>query len=98
MIGQNKLFFNEEKSRALKSCINALATDGLGVTDKGDLGQILPEWEGSSIDGYKIVDQKLKDYLKGDVMFSNDDPVIKRHLNSSFKRLNPLNIKRSDIV
>ncbi len=97
-IVDNELFFDDKKSVALKNCIYALATDGLGVTNNGDLGQILPEWEGSSIDGYKIVDQKLKDYLKGDVMFSTDDPVIKRHLNSSFKRVNPINIKRSDIV
>jgi len=49
-----------EEETALDLTINALATDGLGVTNRGDLGQIFPEWEGSSRDGYKEVDRILQ--------------------------------------
>lgn len=87
-----------DKRTAIEITIEAMATDGLGVTNLGDLGQIMPGWEGNSRDGYKIVDKKLEDYLEGNVMFSADDPVIKRHIGSAFKRVNPLNIKRSEII
>lgn len=48
---------------SIKDCIEGVPTDGLGITDNGDLDQILPEWEGNSRDGYKEVDIILKEYL-----------------------------------
>jgi NAD+ synthase len=93
---------NECKDHQSKECltlsINALATDGLGVTTTGDLGQITPDWKGSSRDGYKIVDdileKSLEDYFMPDKLNS---PVIQRHLNTKFKRNNPINIPRDKI-
>lgn len=93
---------------SLNDCIKALATDGLGVTDLGDLGQILPDWKGSSRDGYKEVDRILKIWTErdklGDIqrtfmenMFKNH-PVVVRHRNSDFKRNNPTNIPRNLII
>jgi NAD+ synthetase len=71
-------------------------TDGLGVSNS-DLDQLLPGWEGDYRDGYKMVDEILLDYLKhGGVggTFDADHPVIVRHLNTEFKRVNPVNIGR----
>jgi len=93
----------------LLDAIEAMATDGLGITNLGDLGQILPDWTGSSRDGYKEVDETLQVFthikekalmtpkiIKAiDKMIKN--PVIERHLNSGFKRNNPTNIKRGRI-
>lgn len=99
-------FLNE--STILTLTIEALATDGLGVTSLGDLGQILPDWKGSSRDGYKEVDQVLQVWedrfkigeLQKLVIESGykDHPVIKRHLGTAFKRANPINIPRAVIL
>ena len=43
----NDLIINREKL-ALQSCIDAVATDGLGITNS-DLDQILPNFQSSSI-------------------------------------------------
>lgn len=81
--------------------IGALATDGLGVTDLGDLGQILPNWKGNSRDGYKEVDRILQLWMDLEQLEPMqrksletkliDHPVIKRHLATQFKRNNPYN-------
>ena len=101
--------FNSDQYTALKDSIDAMATDGLGVTNRGDLGQIMPEFEGTSRDGYKEVDQKLKAFLllKNKALMTPQiiraidkmikDPVIERHLRSHYKRHNPTNIKRAVI-
>ena len=76
--------------------INADATDGLGIS-KTDLDQILPTWEGSSRDGYKLVDLRLKSHFAsgiGDL----DDPVLQRHYRTEFKRINPVSIPRENIT
>jgi len=101
---------NRNAYEALMFTIRAMATDGLGVTSKGDLGQIMPEFEGSSRDGYKEVDDKLKAWkllfdeaaktpkvIKAMIVMSAH-PVIERHLNSQFKRNNPVNIPRNLII
>ncbi|MFA5154409.1 MAG: NAD(+) synthase [Clostridia bacterium] len=98
-----------EESTILLKTIDALATDGLGVTDMGDLGQIMPDFKGTSRDGYKEVDQILKNYLllKNEAAMTPkvitvidkiiNHPVIQRHNATHFKRNNPVNILRSDI-
>jgi len=83
------------EQQSLVSCIEADATDGLGITDT-DLDQIMPSWKGSSKEGYNIVDLILIKYIErgiGDL----DDPVIHRHLASEFKRKCPINIPRNKI-
>lgn len=91
----NEFKFLIEKE-ALQSCIDATATDGLGITNS-DLDQLLPGWTGTSRDGYRVVDEILSMYMEtniGDV----DGPVIVRKIRTEFKRKNPLNLKREDIV
>lgn len=97
-----------EKASALNKCIFALATDGLGVTDMGDLGQILPDFKGTSREGYKEVDRILQLWTNreklGDMQREliedpyRSHPVVRRHIASEFKRHNPTNISRNLIV
>lgn len=92
---QNDLKTDQEKL-ALQSCIDAVATDGLGITNS-DLDQILPNFSGTSREGYKKVDEFLIGYLDGTYNdFTN--PVLQRHFNSHFKRQNPFNLKRIDLI
>jgi len=77
---------------ALRQCIDANATDGLGISNT-DLDQIIPGFKGSSQEGYKIVDERLKNFINNG--FANmDDPVIDRHLRTTFKRNWPFSIPR----
>lgn len=92
---KNEFQFNNQKE-AIQVCIDCQATDGLGIS-KTDLEQIMPSWEGSSRDGYKIVDERLKLFIEkgeGDL----DDKVIHRHLRTEFKRNNPYNTPRETIT
>jgi hypothetical protein len=106
MVENDCQFLNQQT--ALQLTINAMATDGLGVTNLGDLGQIMPEWTGSSRDGYKEVDRILRIWLedwkksiahwKAIKAEYEIHPVIQRHLRTQFKRDNPINIHRSKIT
>lgn len=75
----------ECRSNALSECIKATPTDGLGISNS-DLDQICEK-------SYKRVDEILQAYNQDHGKFS-DSPVIHRHLASSFKRENPINIRR----
>lgn len=78
----------KEKALALRKGIDALPTDGLGITTS-DFDQI-------KVPDYETADRILLKYLNGDYS-DKEHPVIKRHRTSEFKRLDPLNIKREDI-
>lgn len=88
---QNDLKTDKEKL-SLQSCIDAVATDGLGITNS-DLDQILPNFQGSSRDGYKKVDEILQNWIYNG-QGNTSDPVIQRHINSDFKRKRPIVVKR----
>ena len=96
----------KEKAKILQSCIDCQATDGLGISET-DLEQIMPNWKGSSKEGYSKegyskVDKILFSYLIGVKKYENelmkDLPVIKRHLATKYKRNNPFNIPRNFII
>ena len=78
-------------SIALDECIDAVPTDGLGITNS-DLDQI-----GAS--SYQEVDEILIEYLKNP---NNEDvlnhKVVQRKIASEFKRNNPFNIPREKIT
>lgn len=93
-----------EKCRAIIDCVDAVPTDGLGITDS-DLDQLLPSYHmvnaGSHQDGYKRVDNTLiahlispstKSYIK------KQNPVIERHLRTQFKRDNPFSVERNLLI
>ena len=102
-ISENENLSNEA-SNALKSMLNAIATDGLGITSS-DLDQILPDWKErytTTREGYVEVDSILENYLAEEYVHGDaaniDHIVIKRVLTTKFKRNNPINLKRKDIV
>ena len=87
---------------ALTLCINADATDGLGISNT-DLDQILPDWEErheTTRSGYSEVDDILDEYITyGDFIGSdNQTKVIDRMKATKFKRENPINIPRNLII
>lgn len=87
----NDLVFLEQEV-ALQRCIDAVPTDGLGTTSS-DLEQL-------NAATYMEVDHLLQQYIvdgKRDEALINH-PVIKRYLNSEFKRQNPYNVLRERIV
>ena len=79
------------------ACADATPTDGLGITNS-DIDQLLPEWTpemGNHKEAYKAVDDMLISELKGS---SIDHAVIKRYNDTMFKRSNPLNISREELL
>ncbi len=82
---------DKEQAKALQSCVDAVPTDGLGITNS-DLDQI-----GAS--SYAEVDEILIKYLKNptDKNVLNHK-VVQRKTASEFKRNNPYNIPRSKIT
>jgi len=89
---------NSIQQAALNSCINADATDGLGIT-KTDLDQILPDWKErhtNSRDGYKEVDDIFINYFNNS-KYDENSIVIKRYKKTRFKRNHPISIKRENI-
>ncbi|MFN8254057.1 MAG: NAD(+) synthase [Bacteroidales bacterium] len=81
----------KEPRQALKDCITAIATDGLGITNS-DLDQL-----GAAT--YDEVDQVLLKLFLPEIppQFKNH-PVIKRKFSSEYKRNNPYNIPRNQIT
>lgn len=78
------------KAEALEACIEAVPTDGLGITNS-DLDQL-------GAPTYTEVDLILKDYLaNGNKSLFCEHPVVKRHLASQFKRNWPVIINRKDL-
>ena len=83
----------EEEKQALQMCVNANPTDGLGITNS-DLDQL-------GAKNYYEVDEVLKKYLENRENCSDEiknHKVIKRHHASGYKRNNPFNISRNDIL
>jgi len=85
----------KKQQKALQACVDATPTDGLGISSS-DLEQL-----GAA--NYSEVDKTLKKYLdkntKPDEKIELEKTtVIKRHLNSAYKRNNPLNLPREIII
>lgn len=89
-------------AESLQACIDCHATDGLGVS-KSDLDQILPDWNKrhkTTRSGYNEVDDILYDYLYdgGALLTETQQGVIDRMKRTEFKRNDPYNIKREDLI
>ncbi|TAJ14503.1 NAD(+) synthase [Marinilabiliaceae bacterium JC017] len=74
---------------ALQSCIDAVPTDGLGITSS-DLEQL-----GAS--SYFEVDETLKKNEGNPDNFKSKNPVIQRHVRSEYKRNHPFNLTRDEV-
>ena len=79
----------KEQADALMRCINAVPTDGLGISNS-DLEQL-------GADTYQEVDQILSNYLKGDKSME-EHPIIERFRASDYKRANPISINRFTLL
>jgi NAD+ synthetase len=96
-IADNELTSDAAKE-ALRACIDAVATAGLGITDS-DLEEIGKE-------SFDEVDDILKRYIglsvsgeeKSEIEELKKDVVVQRHLSSSFKREIPICIPRSEVL
>lgn len=86
------------EAEALAACIDAVPTDGLGIT-KSDFDQIYPEYNRklSPWATYKEIDEILYDYVYNNITIK-DSTVLKRHKDSGFKRRNPYSIPRDRII
>lgn len=85
----------EPRADALEQGVKAKATDGLGVAD-GDLDQF-------GADSWQNVDGPLKEYLSDEVPLAKlseleKNPVVRRHIDSQFKRDNPFNFSRNVVA
>jgi NAD+ synthetase len=81
---------NSQAADALIACVSATPTDGLGITNS-DLDQI-------GVSTYAEVDAILKQILRGEIAGLENNKVYQRHINSQFKRNNPYNIPREQIL
>jgi NAD+ synthetase len=75
----------KQQSAILTACINAVPTDGLGIS-RSDLEQL-------DVETYEDADKILSSYLAGDAEYENHS-LIKRFIASDYKRKIPLNISR----
>lgn len=83
----------QEEREALFRCIKAVPTDGLGISDS-DLDQI-------GAKSYDEVDMVLDDFIfhgEDEYCPVYDTPIVQRYIHSKFKRDNPYNFKREDII
>ncbi len=81
---------DKKQAKALLDCVTAVPTDGLGITNS-DLDQI-------QADSYEEVDQILIDFILNKSKKFENHPVIQRNKASNFKRINPYNMPRNNIV
>lgn len=88
---------------SLYFCIEAVPTDGLGITNS-DLDQIMPNWNEkfqNCREAYKEVDRILQRQISSlefnQIDIDSNLSVIKRYLASNFKRKNPYNFPRERI-
>lgn len=71
---------DSSKMNALEKAINIKPTDGNGVNDNGDMGQIAPAFiNDNSMDAYAKVDNIIKDYLES---FAFGDDVQKQTIQN----------------
>lgn len=71
---------DSSKMNALEKAINIKPTDGNGVNDNGDMGQIAPAFiNDNSMDAYTKVDNIIKDYLES---FAFGDEVQKQTIQN----------------
>jgi len=79
----------KQQSALLSTCINAVPTDGLGIT-RSDLEQL-------GVETYEEADKILASYLEGNTEYESHT-LIKRFLSSEYKRKLPLTISRYSLM
>jgi len=87
----------KDQSEALRACLNAQPTDGLGVSET-DFDQIFPNYDktASPRENYEKVDQALYEFIINGKI--TNEHIVAQHLKTRFKRENPFNIPRKFIL
>ena len=93
-IANNEYADDLSRRIAITNCINAVPTDGLGISNS-DLEQL-------GVDSYEEADAIFQTYQGGNVTKNdrsalNKHPLIQRFMATEHKRNNPYNIPRADI-
>ncbi len=88
LAGKYKERGDHNKALALQLCIEAIPTDGLGITSS--------DFEQIGVSDYRSADTILIDYLKGNRSAENH-PTIVRHNQTAFKRHDPQSIPRKTL-
>jgi NAD+ synthetase len=78
----------QDKALALLRCIEAVPTDGLGITSN--------DFEQIGVADYRSADALLIDYLKGNTNLESHPTIIK-HKQTAFKRHDPHSIPRKTL-
>lgn len=89
------------KQDNLMECIDAVPTDGLGITNS-DMENIWGKYlyNQSTLNErkmYEVTDKVLIDLMNG-IEVNEENPVFKRYKDTEFKRKNPVNIKRDLLI
>ncbi len=80
---------SESQRKALAACVEAVPTDGLGIS-KSDLEQL-------GVPTYEEVDRLFWAYFNGDESLK-EHVLIRRYLRSEYKRRNPVMIERNVLL
>lgn len=80
---------NPEQHKALQSCIEATPVDGLGISSC--------DCEQLGVPNYYEADKIFQRYFQGDKSLE-ESPLIKRYHASHYKRNNPANFQRTDLL
>lgn len=80
---------NEAQHQALLSCIEATPVDGLGISSC--------DCEQLGVNNYYEADSILAGYFQGDRRYE-DHTIVQRYLRSEYKRQNPMQIERSELI
>jgi NH3-dependent NAD+ synthetase len=85
------------RAAALLACIEAVPTDGLGITNS-DFDQIMPDHDRTKTPEqlYHEVDMVMLDMIRGKA--DKNNPIVKRYEATHFKRNNPVSISRTLIL
>jgi NAD+ synthetase len=87
----------KDKAEALRACLDAQPTDGLGVSDT-DFDQIFPGYnkDASPRKNYEEVDKALYEIITSGK--SANTHLMAQHIRTHFKRENPFNIQRKFLL
>jgi NAD+ synthetase len=87
----------KDKAEALRACINAQPTDGLGVSET-DFDQIFPDYDKKANPrvNYEKVDKALYEFIVNGE--TTNLHIVLQHIKTQFKRENPFNIPRKFLL
>lgn len=90
LVEQLEYYDQEDRADTLQECINAVATDGLGISESDN-----EQLAGCS---FEEIDSVLQDYLLNDIMSSKlNHPIVQKYQDKVWKRINPTKTLREEL-